>query len=58
MTSEDKKKNKFVKNLFKKLDKNELNIDNLQLDVGMEDTDDDEVDEKIIIIRQKEVIKA
>ena len=58
LTSEDKKKNKFVKNLFKKLDKNELNIDNLQLDVGMEDTDDDDVDEKIIIIRQKEVIKA
>ena len=58
LTSEDKKKNKFVKNLFKKLDKNELNIDNLQLDVGMEDTDDDGVDEKIIIIRQKEVIKA
>ena len=58
LTPEDKKKNKFVKNLFKKLDKNELNIDNLQLDVGMEDTDDDGVDEKIIIIRQKEVIKA
>ena len=57
-TPEDKKKNKFVKNLFKKLDKNELNIDNLQLDVGIEDTDDDGVDEKIIIIRQKEVIKA
>ena len=58
LTSEDKKKNKFVKNLFKKLDKNELNIDNLQLDEGIEDTDDDGVDEKIIIIRQKEVIKA
>ena len=58
LTPEDKKKNKFVKNLFKKLDKNELNIDNLQLDVGMEDTADDDVDEKIIIIRQKEVIKA
>ena len=58
LTPEDKKKNKFVKNLFKKLDKNELNIDNLQLDEGIEDTDDDGVDEKIIIIRQKEVIKA
>ena len=58
LTSDERKKNKFVKNLFKKLDKNELNIDNLQLDVGMEDTDDDGVDEKIIIIRQKEVIKA
>ena len=58
LTSEDKKKNKFVKNLFKKLDKNELNIDNLQLDEGTEDTDSDGVDEKIIIIRQKEVIKA
>ena len=58
LTSEDKKKNKFVKNLFKKLDKNELNIDNLQLDEGIEDIDDDGVDEKIIIIRQKEVIKA
>ena len=58
LTPEDKKKNKFVKNLFKKLDKNELNIDNLQLDEGTEDTDSDGVDEKIIIIRQKEVIKA
>ena len=56
LTSDERKKNKFVKNLFKKLDKNELNIDNLQLDEGMEDTDDDGVDEKIIIIRQKEVI--
>ena len=56
LTSEDKKKNKFVKNLFKKLDKNELNIDNLQLNVDTEDIDDDGVEEKIIIIRQKEVI--
>tara|TARA_B100000945_G_scaffold314225_1_gene311542 strand:+ start:135 stop:1010 length:876 start_codon:yes stop_codon:yes gene_type:complete len=56
LTPEDKKKNKFVKNLFKKLDKNELNIDNLQLDVGTEDTDDDGVDEKIIIIRQREIV--
>ena len=58
LTSDEKKKNKFVKKLFKKLDKNELNIDNLQLNVDTEDTDDDGVDEKIIIIRQKEVIKA
>ena len=56
LTSDERKKNKFVKNLFKKLDKNELNIDNLQLDIGTEDTDGDGVDEKIIIIRQKEVI--
>ena len=56
LTSEDKKKNKFVKNLFKKLDTNELNIDNLQLNVDTEDIDDDGVEEKIIIIRQKEVI--
>ena len=56
LTSEDKKKNKFVKNLFNKLDKNELNIDNLQLNVDTEDTDGDGVEEKIIIIRQKEVI--
>ena len=56
LTSEDKKKNKFVKNLFKKLDTNELNIDNLQLNVDTEDIDGDDVDEKIIIIRQKEVI--
>ena len=33
LTSDEKKKNKFVKKLFKKLDKNELNIDNLQLNV-------------------------
>ena len=56
LTSEDKKKNKFVKNLFNKLDKNELNIDNLQLNEDTEDIDDDGVEEKIIIIRQKEVI--
>ena len=56
LTSEDKKKNKFVKNLFKKLDRNELNIDNLQINVDTEDIDGDDVDEKIIIIRQKEVI--
>ena len=56
LTPEDKKKNKFVKNLFKKLDKNELNIDNLQLNVDTEDIDDDGGEEKIIIIRQKEVI--
>ena len=56
LTSEDKKKNKFVKNLFKKLDTNELNIDNLQLNVDTEDIDGDGVEEKIIIIRQKEVI--
>ena len=56
LTSDEKKKNKFVKKLFKKLDKNELNIDNLQLNVDTEDIDDDGVEEKIIIIRQKEVI--
>ena len=56
LTSEDKKKNKFVKNLFKKLDRNELNIDNLQINVDTEDIDGDDVVEKIIIIRQKEVI--
>ena len=56
LTSEDKKKNKFVKKLFNKLDKNELNIDNLQLNEDTEDIDDDGVEEKIIIIRQKEVI--
>ena len=56
LTSDERKKNKFVKNLFKKLDTNELNIDNLQLNVDTEDIDDDGVEEKIIIIRQKEVI--
>ena len=56
LTSDEKKKDKFVKKLFKKLDKNELNIDNLQLNVDTEDIDDDGVEEKIIIIRQKEVI--
>ena len=56
LTSDERKKNKFVKNLFKKLDTNELNIDNLQLNEDTEDIDDDGVEEKIIIIRQKEVI--
>ena len=56
LTPEDKKKNKFVKNLFKKLDTNELNIDNLQLNADTEDIDGDGGEEKIIIIRQKEVI--
>ena len=56
LTSDERKKNKFVKNIFKKLDTNELNIDNLQLNEDTEDIDDDGVEEKIIIIRQKEVI--
>ena len=56
LTSDEKKKNKFVKKLFKKLDTNELNIDNLQLNADTEDIDGDGVEEKIIIIRQKEVI--
>ena len=56
LTSDEKKKNKFVKKLFKKLDKNELNIDNLQLNVDTEDIDDDGVEEKIIIIRQREIV--
>ena len=57
LTSDERKKNKFVKNLFKKLDTNELNIDNLQLNVDTEDIDGDGVEERIIIIRQKEIIK-
>ena len=56
LTSDERKKNKFVKNIFKKLDTNELNIDNLQLNADTEDIDGDGVEEKIIIIRQKEVI--
>ena len=56
LTSDEKKKNKFIKKLFKKLDTNELNIDNLQLNADTEDIDGDGVEEKIIIIRQKEVI--
>ena len=57
LTSEDKKKNAFTKRLFKQLDANELNIDNLQLSTEAKDTDDDgEVDEKIIIIRQREIV--
>jgi len=58
LTPEDKKKNAFTKKLFKQLDANELNIDNLQLSTEAKDIDGDgEVDEKIIIIRQKEIIK-
>ena len=57
LTSEDKKKNAFTKRLFKQLDANELNIDNLQLSTEAKDYDDDgEVDEKIIIIRQREIV--
>ena len=57
LTSEDKKKNAFTKRLFKQLDANELNIDNLQLSTQAKDYDDDgEVDEKIIIIRQREIV--
>ena len=50
-------KAKFTKRLFKQLDANELNIDNLQLDSELEDIDGDGVEERIIIIRQKEIIK-
>ncbi len=57
LTSEDKKKNAFTKRLFKQLDTNELNIDNLQLSTDAKDMDGDGVDEKIIIIRQREVVK-
>ena len=57
LTSEDKKKNAFTKRLFKQLDANELNIDNLQLSTEAKDYNDDgEVDEKIIIIRQREIV--
>ena len=57
LTSEDKKKNAFTKRLFKQLDANELNIDNLQLSTEAKDYDDDgEVHEKIIIIRQREIV--
>ena len=56
LTSEDKKKNAFTKRLFKQLDTNELNIDNLQLSTDAEDIGDG-VDEKIIIIRQREIVK-
>tara|TARA_Y100000361_G_C11023926_1_gene271118 strand:- start:259 stop:723 length:465 start_codon:yes stop_codon:yes gene_type:complete len=57
LTSEDKKKNAFTKKLFKQLDKNDLNIDNLQLSTEAKDYDGDgEVDEKIIIIRQREIV--
>ena len=57
LTPEDKKKNAFTKKLFKQLDASGLNIDNLKFGEGTEDTDDDGVDEKIIIIRQREIIK-
>ena len=56
LTPEDKKKNAFTKRLFKQLDRNELNIDNLKLDTELEDIDGDGVDEKIIIIRQREIV--
>ena len=56
LTSEDKKKNAFTKRLFKQLDTNELNIDNLQLSTDAEDIGDG-VEEKIIIIRQREIVK-
>jgi len=57
MTSKERQKAKFTKRLFKQLDANELNIDNLQLDSELEDIDGDGVEEKIIIIRQREIIK-
>ena len=56
LTPEDKKKNAFTKRLFKQLDTNELNIDNLQLSTDAEDIGDG-VEEKIIIIRQREIVK-
>ena len=56
LTPEDKKKNAFTKRLFKQLDTNELNIDNLQLSTDAEDMGDG-VEEKIIIIRQREIVK-
>ena len=56
LTPEDKKKNAFTKKLFKQLDANELNIDNLQLSTDAKDMDGDGDVEKIIIIRQREIV--
>ncbi len=55
LTPEDKKKNAFTKKLFKQIDSSELNIDNLKFDVSVED--DNGVEEKIIIIKQREIIQ-
>ena len=56
MTSKERQKAKFTKRLFKQLDANELNIDNLKLDTELEDIDGDGDVEKIIIIRQREIV--
>ena len=55
LTPEDKKKNEFTKKLFKQIDSSELNIDNLKFNVDVED--DNGVEEKIIIIKQREIIQ-
>ena len=57
LTDEEISKQRFTKRFFKKIDDSGLNIDDLRIDTDLVDMDSDGVEEKIIIVRQREVVE-
>jgi len=57
LTDEERSKQRFTKRFFKKIDASGLNIDDLRIDTDLVDIDSDGVEEKIIIVRQREVVE-
>lgn len=57
LTDEERSKQRFTKRFFKKIDASGLNIDDLRIDTDLVDMDSDGVEEKIIIVRQREVVE-
>ena len=57
LTDEERSRQRFTKRFFKKIDASGLNIDDLRIDTDLVDMDSDGVEEKIIIVRQREVVE-
>ena len=57
LTDEERSRQRFTKRFFKKIDASGLNIDDLRIDTDLVDIDSDGVEEKIIIVRQREVVE-
>jgi len=57
LTDEERSKQRFTKRFFKKIDASGLNIDDLRIDTDLVDIDSDGVEEKIIIVRQREIVE-
>ena len=57
LTDEEISKQRFTKRFFKKIDDSGLNIDDLRIDTDLVDMDSDGVEEKIIIVRPREVVE-